>query len=80
MEHLADNGNGSYSYVDGLTSTLQVITLDAKVQVDLNPEVVASYRLIGYENRDVYRQLLRSNSLDFHNDAGETAAASGQFL
>ena len=55
-EHLSDNGNGSYAYVDDLdeaqklfvedlTSTLQVIALDAKVQVDFNPDVVAYYVL-----------------------------------
>ena len=66
METLADNGNGNYAYVDDLdeaqklfvedlTSTLQVIALDAKIQVDFNPDVVAYYRLIGYENRDVCR-------------------------
>ena len=71
MEQLADNGNGSYAYVDdqdeaqklfveNLTSTLQVIALDAKIQVDFNPDVVAYYHLTGpgqalirYENRDV---------------------------
>jgi hypothetical protein len=85
MESLADNGIGNYAYVDDLdkarklfveelTSTLQVIALDAKIQVDFNPDVVAYYRLIGYENRDVCRRLLLSNSLDFRNDvvdAGE---------
>ena len=76
MEQLADNGNGSYAYVDdqdearklfveNLTSTLQVIALDAKIQVDFNLDVVAYYRLIGYENRDVCRRLLPCNSLDF---------------
>ena len=56
MEQLADNGNGNYAYVDDideaqklfvedLTSTLQVIALDAKIQVDFNPEVVAYYCL-----------------------------------
>ncbi len=61
MEQLADNGNGSYAYIDDLdeakklfvedlTSTLQVIALDAKVQVDFNSQVVSRYRLIGYEN------------------------------
>ena len=56
MEQLADNGNGNYAYVDDLdeahklfvedlTSTLQVIALDAKVQVDFNPDVVAYYVL-----------------------------------
>ena len=64
LEQLADKGNGNYAYVDtidearkvfvdDLTSTLQVIAYDAKVQVDFNPDVVARYRLIGYENRAV---------------------------
>ena len=64
MEQLADNGDGFYAYVDdmreakrlfidNLTSTLQTIALDAKVQVDFNPEVVMRYRLVGFENRAV---------------------------
>ena len=40
-------------FVVNLTSTLQVIGRDAKVQVDFNPDMVSRYRLIGYENRDV---------------------------
>lgn len=81
MEQLADNGDGNYTYVDdldearrlfvdNLTSTLQVIAKDAKVQVDFNPEVVSRYRLIGYENRAVA-------DVDFRNDyvdAGELGA------
>jgi Ca-activated chloride channel family protein len=81
MEQLADNGNGVYAYidnideaerlfVDNLTSTLQTIALDAKVQVDFNPEVVARYRLIGYENRAVADQDFRNNAVD----AGEIGA------
>jgi hypothetical protein len=92
METLADNGNGNYAYVDDLdeatklfvedlTSTLQVIALDAtpaltggarEIQVDFNPDVVAYYRLIGYENRDVCRRLLLRNRLDFRNEAVDT--------
>jgi Ca-activated chloride channel family protein len=81
MEQLADTGNGSYAYVDtldeaerifvdNLTSTLETIALDAKVQVDFNPDVVSYYRLIGYENRDVADQDFRNNSVD----AGELGA------
>jgi len=81
MESLADNGDGNYAYVDtldeaeklfvdDLTSTLQTIALDAKVQVDFNPEVVAYYRLIGYENRDVADQDFRNDAVD----AGEIGA------
>ncbi|MFH1231397.1 MAG: von Willebrand factor type A domain-containing protein [Planctomycetota bacterium] len=64
LETLGDKGNGHYAYVDtimeakrvfveNLTGTLQVIARDVKVQVDFNPKVVRSYRLLGYENRDV---------------------------
>jgi len=81
MEQLADKGNGFYTYVDdiqearrifieNLTSTLQVIALDARVQVDFNPEVVSRYRLVGFENRDIADE-------DFRNDnvkAGQVGA------
>jgi len=48
-------------FVEDLTSTLQVIALDAKIQVDFNPDVVVYYRLIGYENRDVCRRRMLRN-------------------
>lgn len=81
LEQLADNGDGNYAYVDtldearkvmvdDLVSTLQVIAYDAKVQVDFNPEVVARYRLIGYENRAVADQDFRNDTVD----AGEIGA------
>ena len=81
MEQLADKGNGNYFYVDTndeaerifteeLTSTLEVIALDAKAQVDFNPDVVAYYRLVGYENRAVADQDFRNDSVD----AGEIGA------
>ena len=81
MEQLADAGNGNYSYVGGLgdakkifvdklTGTLQVIAKDTKIQVEMNPDVVASYRLIGYENRDVADRDFRNDKVD----AGEIGA------
>jgi Ca-activated chloride channel family protein len=81
MEQLADEGNGFYAYVDDideaerlfiddLTSTLQTIALDAKVQVDFNPDVVMRYRLVGYENRAVSDEDFRDNTVD----AGEIGA------
>ena len=57
-------------FIDNLTGTLQTIALDAKVQVDFNPEVVSRYRLVGYENRDVADEDFRDNSVD----AGEVGA------
>ena len=75
MERLGDKGNGQYAYIDtiaearrifedNLTGTLQVIARDVKVQVDFNPEVVRSYRLIGYENRDVPDDKFRDDKYD----------------
>lgn len=75
MERLGDKGNGHYVYVDtiaeakrifedNLTGTLQVIARDVKVQVDFNPDVVRSYRLIGYENRDVPDEKFRDDKYD----------------
>ena len=81
MEQLANDGNGSYHYVDdiseaqrifveNLTGTLQTIAKDSKVQVDFNPEVVSRYRLLGYENRRVDDQDFRNDAVD----AGEVGA------
>ncbi len=75
MEKLADNGNGQYAYIDNmdearrlfvdkLSGTLQVIARDVKIQVDFNPETVRSYRLLGYENRDVADHKFRDNRED----------------
>lgn len=81
LEQLADDGNGFYAYVDdiqearrifveNLTSTLQVIAMDAKVQVEFNPEVVSRYRLIGFENRAIADEDFRNDRVD----AGEIGA------
>lgn len=81
MEQLADQGDGFYSYVDDideahrlfveeLPSTLQTIAKDAKVQVEFNPALVTSYRLVGYENRDVADDDFRNDAVD----AGEIGA------
>ncbi|MBN2385439.1 MAG: von Willebrand factor type A domain-containing protein [Anaerolineales bacterium] len=75
MEQLADQGDGFYAYVDdldeaerlfveNLTSTLQVIAMDAKIQVNFNPAVVDRYRLVGFENRDVADDDFRDDTVD----------------
>ncbi len=78
MEQLADAGDGNYSYIDNekearkvlveqLSSTLNVVAKDVKLQVEFNPNTVSEYRLIGYENRMLKKE-------DFNNDqvdAGE---------
>ncbi len=75
MEQLADKGDGFYAYVntmddartlfgDQLTSTLQTVALDARAQVEFDPAVVESYRLVGYENRDIADQQFRDDTVD----------------
>lgn len=72
MQTLAQNGNGTASYIDTLAeaqkslveeagSSLFPIAKDVKFQVEFNPQQVAEYRLIGYETRALKRE-------DFNND------------
>jgi Ca-activated chloride channel family protein len=81
LERLADKGNGQYAYIDTeeearkmfsqeLTGTLYTIAKDVKLQLRFNPETVASYRLIGYENR----LLAKEDFDDDTKDAGEMGA------
>ncbi len=81
LELLADKGNGHYGYIDSerearkilvdeVTSTLATIAKDVKVQVEFNPAKVASYRLIGYENRALHAEDFADDDID----AGEIGA------
>ncbi len=81
METLADNGNGSYHYIDSVTeakkifveertSTLYTIAKDVKIQLEFNPKAVESYRLIGYDNR----RLANEDFTNDKKDAGEVGA------
>ena len=81
METLADKGNGNYAYIDCLreankvlveemSATLLTICKDVKFQVEFNPAVVESYRLLGYENR----ALAKEDFNDDTKDAGEIGA------
>jgi Ca-activated chloride channel family protein len=81
MEALADKGNGHYAYIDNIVegqkvfvneigATLLTIAKDVKLQVEFNPARVASYRLVGYENR-----VLQDRDFDDDTkDAGEIGA------
>jgi Ca-activated chloride channel homolog len=73
LQKLADKGNGHHAYIDKpseayrvlvkeMGSTLVTVAKDVKIQVDFNPEQIAAYRLIGYENRALANE-------DFDNDA-----------
>ncbi len=81
METLADNGNGVYYYIDGvseaervfgtdLLGTLYTVAEDVKLQLTFNQDLVESYRLIGYENR----LLNQEDFEDDTKDAGEVGA------
>jgi len=81
MESLADHGNGNYAYIDSADeankvlvrqagAALVTVAKDVKLQVEWNPKRVASYRLIGYENR----ALAARDFNDDKKDAGEMGA------
>jgi len=72
MQTLAQNGNGTATYIDTLAeaqktlveeagASLFPIAKDVKFQVEFNPQQIAEYRLIGYETRTLNRE-------DFNND------------
>jgi len=83
MQSLAQNGNGTASYIDTfaearkvfddeVSGTLFPIADDVKLQIEFNPAKVAEWRLIGYETRALARE-------DFNNDrvdAGEVGAGA----
>ena len=81
MQQLADKGNGNHFYIDNFNearkvllkefgSTLYTIAKDVKIQIEFNPQKVAGYRLIGYENR----VLAAEDFNDDRKDAGELGA------
>ena len=72
LETLCKHGNGVYRVVNNLadvrksideeySSLVNIIAKDVKAQVEFNPEIVESYRLLGFENRTLARE-------DFTND------------
>lgn len=83
METLAKNGNGNQAYIDSvqtakkvlveeLGSNLFTVAKDVKAQVVFDPELIKSYRLIGYENR----MLSNEDFADDTKDAGEIGAGT----
>ena len=81
MEVLSNKGNGNYFYIDNIKEAQRVfskrmkanmftVAKDVKIQVEFNPAKVASYRLLGYENR----KLANQDFNDDKKDAGEVGA------
>ncbi|HVS02805.1 MAG TPA: von Willebrand factor type A domain-containing protein [Thermoanaerobaculia bacterium] len=87
MEQLADRGDGRYAYVDTLaearrlfveelTGTLETVAAEARAQLELDPRLVARYRLLGYENRDIPDPRFRDDRVDGGEiGAGHTVTA-----
>lgn len=83
METLADYGNGSYHYIDSADEAARVyerflaagavpVADDVKLQVEFDPRMVESYRLIGYANRTMADEDFRNDGAD----AGELCAGA----
>lgn len=81
LESLADKGDGNYAYIDSMAEankalgaeangTLITIAKDVKLQVTFNSDVVAKYRLLGYDNR----RLNNEDFTDVSKDAGDMGA------
>src|SRR5206468_12095369 len=72
--YINDQTEADQVFGSQLVGTLDVVARDARVQVEFNPNSVAAYRLLGYENRAMPSQ-------DFSNpaaDAGEVGAGHSE--
>lgn len=81
LEATSNAGNGVYGVIaneqqarqyveERMLSNLQYVAKDVKVQVEFNPALVSSYRLLGYENRDIEDDDFDDDEVD----AGEIGA------
>jgi Ca-activated chloride channel family protein len=57
-------------FAEQIGSTLEVVAQDVKLQIDFDPRMVARYRLVGYENRNIADDSFRDDKVD----AGEVGA------
>ncbi|MGK9459302.1 YfbK domain-containing protein [Streptomyces sp. G6] len=75
MERLADKGDGHTTYVSNtedarevfceqLPRHIELTARDAKAQVAFDPETVAEFRLVGYDNRRVADEDFRDDRVD----------------
>ena len=71
---LSKHGNGTYCVINDLSDVedfierhyaalTNVIAKDVKAQVEFNPRFVKSYRLLGYENRELTHEDFRNDSV-----------------
>lgn len=86
IETLSKKGNGNFAYIDNIreaekvlvlqfTQTLYSVASDVYLTVQFNPEVVAQYRLIGYDNRKSgFKEVIGEP------EGGEIGSASGNTI
>lgn len=81
MERVSNAGNGVYSVIaserhairyarEDLLRTAHFVAQDMKIQLEVNPEYVHAYRLLGYENRVLAHEEFQDDAVD----AGEVPA------
>jgi Ca-activated chloride channel family protein len=87
LEAISNAGDGNAAYIDTLQeaqkvlveeigSTLNTIARDTKIQIEFNPEIVNSYRLVGYENRLLNKEDFKNDRIDAGDvGAGHTVTA-----
>lgn len=81
LETLANQADGQYAHLaserdvielfgSGLPPMLTTVARDVKVQVEFRPDLVASWRQLGYENRGLHDGAIHDDAVD----GGEVAA------
>ena len=81
LKTLAENGDGNYAYLDSILEAKKVlvnefggsmvtVAKDTKISVEFNKNVVAKYRLLGYETKMLSQEQFEDDS----TDAGEIGA------
>lgn len=81
LNGLADEGNGNYVFIDSqreadnlinnsLMATLLVIGRDLKIQIELDSDYIRSYRVLGYDTRELADDEFSND----HVDAGDVGA------
>lgn len=89
MELLADKGNGNYAFIDGiaeaekivntqLRGTINTIAKDVKIQLVFNPNIVRTYKLIGYENRRLKNEEFENDTIDA-GEIGENTSVTALY-
>lgn len=74
LETLAKNGNGNYTVVNSLSDVNTAVNLrynqmaftvakDVKAQIEFNPKFIKSYKLIGYENRQLSHEEFKDDTV-----------------